>query len=215
MLLTALALLAAGAADCRHIGESLRAARYDREVLRPDDETNIEYVYRDGPDGEKVIPQRCIADLAVKGPARLRGRQRLLVRSDAKGGEEIALSMRIGGMPYSRTVKVTGRDQQVLTGTWHVVESQHCRTKLPSEIRFFDNGGYDFTYPEAMVETMTSGSGSYTWHQASGALSLGGEWRGTARFEGRRLVMVGPYFDSAYVPGPGEILPPPCRIVLG
>lgn len=215
MLLTALVLLAAGAADCRHIGESLRAARYDREVLRPGDETAIEFVYRDGPDGEKTIPRQCITDLRVKGPARLRGKQRLQVRPDAKAGEEVALSMRIGGLPYSRAVKVTGRDQQVLTGTWHVVESQHCRARLPSEIRFFDNGGYDFTFPEAMVETMTSGSGSYTWDQASGALSLGGEWRGTARFEGTRLVMVGPYFDSAYVPGPGETPPPPCRIVLG
>lgn len=215
MLLTALALLAAGTADCRHIGGSLRAAQFDRAVLRPGDETAIEFVYRDGPDGEKAIPQRCITSLRVKGPARLRGARRLQVRPDARAGAEIILSMRVGGLPYSRAVKVTGREQQVLTGTWHLIESRNCRARLPSEIRFFDNGGYDFTFPEAMVETMTSGNGSYTWDQATGALSLGGEWRGTARFEGKRLVMEGVYFDSRWVPMPGEPVPPPCRIVLG
>lgn len=215
MLLTALALLAASAADCRHIGESLRAARYDREVLRPGDDVGIDYVYRDGPDGEKAIPGRCISALTVKGPARLRGRTRIAVRPDAKAGEEIILSMRIGGLPYSRTVKVTGREQQVLTGRWGVVESRNCQARLPAEIRFYDNGGYDFTFPDAMIETMTSGGGAFRWDPATGALSLGGYWQGTARFEGKRLVIEGIEFDLPRPPMPGAPTPPPCRIVLG
>lgn len=216
MLLSALALLVAGApADCRHIGGSLKAAMFDPEVLRPGEEAAIAYRYRDGPDGEKVIPPQCITRLALKGPAQLRSAEKLRIDRDAKAGEEITLSMRIGGQPYSRTVKVTGRDQQVLTGTWHLVESRNCRARLPSEMRFFENGGYDFTFPEAMVETMTSGSGSFTWDSTTGALSLGGYWRGTARFEGPRLVLEGPFFDWPTSDPPGTPTPPPCRMVLG
>ena len=215
MLLTVLALFAAGEPDCRHIGGSLKAALLDPEVLRPGDEVNIAYRYRDGPDGEKVIPPQCITRLALKGPARLRSAEKLRIDRKAKAGEAITLSMRIGGLPYSRTVKVTGADQQLLTGTWRMIESRNCPSRLPAEIRFYDDGGYDFTFPEAMVETMTSGRGEFRWDPASGALSLGGNWRGTARFEGKRIVMEGLWFDILRMPMRGEPVPPPCRIVLG
>lgn len=217
MMFTMLALIGAAAgADCRHIGSSLVGAEISPRVIRPGGHVDVYLYYRDGPDGPKDIPRRCVKELRVTGPARLASDGDIEISDDAKSGDQVVLSMRIGGAPVSRTLAITGRDEQVLVGKWAPIASERCQGRLPAEIIFDDDGRYTFTFPEQMVETMISGGGTYRWEPATGALTMSGSpGAARARFEGDRLVLEGVEFDMPPPPPPGEPAPPPCRLVLG
>lgn len=216
MIVALLALLGAAAGpSCEHIGSSLVGAEISPEVIRPGTRVKVHLSYRDGPDGAKDIPRRCVKALRVTGPARLTREGDIEIADEARSGDRVTLSMRIGANPTSRTLKITGRDEQVLVGTWHPVSSQDCRGRIPAEVIFADDGSYVFTFADQMVETMVSGGGTYRWDSETGALTM--SWspgQTTARFDGDRLVLEGVEFEPA-PPPPGEPAPPPCRIVLG
>lgn len=211
-----LGLAASAGADCKHIGSSLVGLALSQSVVRPGDRLTLHFYYRDGPDGEKDIPKRCVKDFAVTGPARIARDGAIEIGGAARSGDTVTLSMRIGDSAQRRTIRITGRDEQVLTGKWRPVSSENCQGRIPAEIVFGDEGRYSFTFAEQMVETMVSGGGSYSWDPATGALVMGwSPYPTKARFEGDRLVLEGVVFDPVPPPLPGEPVPPPCRLVLG
>lgn len=217
MIGTMIALLALAAGPgCKQIGTMPVGAELSRSVIRPGNRVGVRLYWVDGPFGSKDVPLRCVKKLRVAGPAQLTRDGKVAIASEAKSGDVVTLSMQIGGTPARRMIRITGRDEQVLTGKWRPRSSEHCRGRLPAEIVFGDDGRYSFTFPEQMVETMISGGGTYSWNQASGALTM--SWSPdahTARFEGERLVLTGVEFDLPPPPPPGAPAPPPCRLVLG
>jgi hypothetical protein len=154
-------------------------------VYRPGARLPFKMMWRDGPFGEKEVPKRCMTKPKVTGAATLEKDGVVRVKETAQGGEEFSISLKIDGKPQVYTYKVTGADEQVLFGKWHPRSNQSCRGRIPGEIVFGTAGRYSYTFPEQMIETMTSGGGRYRWDQAT-----------------RELL-------------PGEPTPPPCRIVLG
>jgi len=216
MLLISLALALAAGPSCKHVGSSPVGAEIGKRVVRPGDRVTASLYYYDGPFGQKDVPRRCVKKLRVTGPATLARDGAILIAADARSGDTVTLSMVIGGNPASRKIRITGRDEQVLTGKWHVVSSEHCQGRMPAEIVFADDGSYTFTFPEQMVETMISGGGKYSWDAATGALKMSwSPYAQTARFDGDKLMFVGVEFDMVPPPPPGEPAPPPCRMVLG
>lgn len=217
MIVTTIALLGLAAGPgCKHIGSMPVGAELSRTVVRPGERVGVHLYWRDGPFGNKDVPRRCVKKLRVAGPARLAKGGAIEIGTEAKSGDIVTLSMEIGGTPARRAIKITGRDEQVLTGKWRPLASEHCQGRLPAEIVFDDDGRYTFTFPEQMVETMISGGGTYSWDQTSGALTM--SWSPgarTARFEGDKLLLEGVEFEMPPPPPPGEPAPPPCRLVLG
>jgi hypothetical protein len=214
-MIAILLALAAPAPDCRHIGGSMTYVRFSRDVVRPGDMLEVALSYRDGPDGEKDTPRRCVTQVKVAGPARLARDGTIRVDPKAAPGSVITVSMRIGGARVVAPITVVGASQQVLTGTWHPVSTENCDGRPLGELIFTSDGRYVFTLAEQMVESMTSGSGTYRWDPSTGRLDLDHTRTATARLDDGGLTLEGLWFDSfPPVPVPGAPPPPPCRIVL-
>lgn len=213
---------------CEHVGGALTYLATEPPTARQGATIKIRPVYRDGPDGEKDVPERCLKKWKVDGKGLRfdRKRRTVTIAPDAAPGSMPTLTVVIGGRDIGTRFKVIGANEAVLTGTWHPRSQANCGRPELGEIVFGDNGRYVFTFREQMVETMTSGSGSYRWNSATGVLELGdGEGAafvarrtGIARLEGGRLVTEG--IDFGYpepIPPapPGEPqppAPPPCRM---
>jgi hypothetical protein len=215
MMIGMIAVGLAAAADCRHIGRHayIRVAPL---VARPGDRMTLSFVYRDGPDGEKAVPLQCLQQLRVKGRAALERERVVRITGDAASGDKVRVVARIGDSEVLADITVTGRDEQVLAGQWSQASAEHCYGRRLAELIFTADGRYSYTFPEQAFETMVSGTGSYRWDPATGALALG-NYKGIARRDGGTLTIEG--IDIEGVPPvypPGEAPPDagPCRIVL-
>ena len=214
-MIASLMALGLAAVDCRHVGRHAYI-RYAPVVARPGDRLTLSFEYRDGPDGAKPVPLRCVEKLRVRGRAALERNYAVRITNDAAAGSTVRVAVLIGGVERVADIVVTGRDEQVLTGSWSQRSAEHCFGRELAELTFSTDGGYSFTFPEQMVETMTSGSGRYRWDPATGALQMG-NYSGVARRDGNMLTIEG--IDVLAVPPPPEPgvapkAPPPCRIVL-
>jgi hypothetical protein len=219
MIANLLALALAGAVGqtpgCRHIGGSLTYVRFSRDVVRPGDVVTMQPSYRDGPDGEKETPRRCVTRVKVSGAGRLARDGTIHVDPDAPAGAIIRVSMRIGDARVETGITVVGTNQQVLAGTWHPVSQENCYGRPLGELVLTSDGRYIFTFAEQMIETMTSGSGTYRWEPVSGRIELDGTRTATAHLDGNGLTLEGLSFEGfAPVMEPGAPPLPPCRIVL-
>lgn len=213
LIVMAAAAAAAPGPDCAHIGESANWFRTTPEVARPGDVVTLDHRYSDGPYGDKPVPAVCIRKIAVTGPARVARDGTLRIDPRAAAGSVVEVRTRIGRADRSQRFTIVGRNQQVLTGTWHLESAEHCR-RAPAEFVFSTEGRYSYTFAEQMVETMTSGGGAYRWDSASGVLDLGnGRPPVQARREGARLVIEGLDFDVVPSPPFGPA-PPPCILKL-
>jgi len=218
MIASLMALSMTAAADCRHIG-SHAGIRFVPAVARPGDRLSREYWYRDGPDGEKPVPRQCVEKMRVKGDAAVISKGGIRITGDAKAGSVVTAVALIGGREVSANLTVVGRGQPVLTGKWRQISAEHCHGRRLAELIFTTEGTYSFTFPDRMIETMTSGGGSYRWDPASGRIDLGHGWVGLARRSGSALTIDGVDFDPRALPPPlppGTASPPRavCRIVL-
>ncbi|WP_422058332.1 hypothetical protein [Sphingomonas sp.] len=219
MILAAILMILLPADDdtpCSLMSEMPNWPQLSQDVLRPGDKVSLTLMWRDGPFGSKPVPQRCFRRLKVSGPAVFDKKVGLQIADTAKAGDTVTISVLIDGKPKEYRIAITGREEQVLTGTWRPRSNKDCRGKVPGEIVFTANGYYSFTFPEMMVETMTSGGGRFRWDAATSQLFLDDTLRGKAWFEGKTLVLDGVEFDqTAPPPLPGQPAPPPCRLVLG
>ena len=213
---------------CEHVGGALTYLATEPRVARQGATIAVRPVYRDGPDGEKDVPERCLKKWKVEGEGIRFDRKRRTVEiaSDAAPGSTPALSVMIGGQKIGTRFRIVGINETVLTGKWHPTRLVNCGRPELGEIEFGDTDRYVFTFREQMIETMTSGSGNYRWDSATGALELGfldkgsfvARQKGTAQMIGGRLVIEGIDFGDRpppYPAPPGEPQPPPlppCRM---
>jgi hypothetical protein len=73
----------------------------------------------------------------------------LTVASNAKAGTDVTLSAKFCGKPITRTIRIVGKDEPVLTGMWRQ-EQLNCTGETPSEpvreLDIKDNGEFSITY---------------------------------------------------------------------
>ncbi len=73
----------------------------------------------------------------------------LTVMPSAKAGADVTLSAKFCGRPMTRTIRIVGKDEPVLTGMWRQ-ESVTCTGETPSEplreLDIKDNGEFSITY---------------------------------------------------------------------
>jgi len=216
MILAMFAALAVQAdnLECDRIASHPSGAGLPREVIRPGDKVAISFQWLDGPFGTKDIPRECITRLEVSGPAELLRDGSVRILDDARSGDELVVSMRIGTKERRQTFPITGRDEQTLAGVWRESRRENCEGRRIAELVFTLSGAFSYTVPEQMVETMVTGSGRYRWDPATGALDMGGEdrfyWHGRAVRTPDGLVIEG-INPTGFQNGPDM---PVCRIIL-
>lgn len=218
MMIASLMAMGMAAQNCRRIGDHAQVT-FKPAVARPGDRLKLGFTYRDGPDGDKPVPLQCVEKLRVRGRAALERNYVMRITNDAQAGSVVRAVVLIGGREIYADIVVVGRDQQVLTGTWHPVSMQNCRGRALGELAFSAEGGFSYTFRSEMMETRTSGGGRYTWDGASGRLTLNGR-AGVARLADGGLSVTGFDLDPGEpmpVPPPGSPQPssrPACHILL-
>jgi hypothetical protein len=132
-----------------------------------------------------------------------RDRTKINIGDDAVAGQIYWVRASLHGRKFEATFRVTGRDEQVLVGKWSQTEAAGCGNggRRVAELVFSQDGRYSYTFPDMMVETMTSGSGKYKWDAAGHALDLDGNVA-KATLNGDTLMIEGYVFD----PTPPEII---------
>lgn len=205
-----LALMAAAAAggpgkcvkdeDTKRFPETQQTAYLlsDKSVTRPGDTIELAARWRDGPFGVKEIPLACLKKWQVdpKQAVLSSDRRTLRFADDVPAGSSVSVSAMFGKSVIRGSFKITGREERVLYGTWSEASSTGCgrNARRVAELTFGYNGGYSFTFPDMMVETMTSGGGNYTWDAVAGTLKLGAN-TGKATLSSDTLTLEGLKFD--------------------
>jgi hypothetical protein len=210
-----LALMAAAAAggpgkcvkdeDTKRFPETQQTAYLlsDKSVTRPGDTIELAARWRDGPFGVKEIPLACLKKWQVdpKQAVLSSDRRTLRFADDVPAGSSVSVSAMFGKSVIRGSFKITGRDEQVLYGTWSEASSTGCGTgaRRVAELVFSQRGGYSFTFPDMMVETMTSGGGRYRFDADAGTLELDGD-KFAATLDGAMLTLAGKRFDNSVMP---------------
>jgi hypothetical protein len=148
-----------------------------------------------GPGSERE-PTDCISHWHVD-PALGRlsaDRRTLRIAADAKPGAELVISYQAGGSAVTRSMRVVGRDEIVLTGLRGQRAVEGCTMQVPvGELEFREDGTFAVTYRP--FETYKDYWGRYLFDPSSGALKMtieGGNYRpADADLEGRA------HFDPA------------------
>lgn len=97
----------------------------------------------------------------------------LTVSENAKPGVDVTLGMKYCGRPVSRTIRIVGKTQPVITGRWGQ-ESITCTGETPREpireLVFKDTGDFSITY--APFESYTDFWGTTAVNIAAGTLAF-------------------------------------------
>ncbi len=193
--------------------------RTEPRIIRQGTTIVVRPFWTRGYDGEKDAPWACFRKWRTSDPAIAAIDPRtgkMTVASAARPGTVLTLYATFRGQERTMGVwRIVGANQVVLTGVWHEKErNADCAGRRVAELRFNDSDGYDFTFPERMVETMVSGGGTYSWDAATNQLDLGGRTYRAIR-SGSTLTLEGPNFDTAVAPvQPGSTPPPVCRLTF-
>ncbi len=168
-------------------------------------------LYR-GPMGPLDVPVACLSDVAVSpaGAATLSAdRTRLTISPEAASGAVVTVTARFHDEVGRHEIRVVGRDEVVLTGTWRQDRVKCDPGRAPGEpvreLRIDDKGTFGVTYQP--FESYTDFWGDLTFEPSTGAVSMtrsGGNFTpqildgdGTARLDGeRRLILEGVYLGD-------------------
>ena len=97
----------------------------------------------------------------------------LAIAENAKPGVDVTLAMKYCGRPVSRTIRIVGKTEPVITGRWGQ-ESITCTSETPREpireLVFKDNGDFSITY--APFESYTDYWGTVAVNIAAGTLAF-------------------------------------------
>jgi hypothetical protein len=124
------------------------------------------------PAGTQALPLRCTSSWSVSGPAKLSAdRTRIEIDPDAAPGATVSVSFRHGGKAVGAELRVIGRDEVVLTGSWSQRSAGGCEAADPvRELVFRPGNRFAVTfYP---FETYQDYWGSYEFDPATGRLLL-------------------------------------------
>ena len=159
------------------------------------------------PAGYRDLPDECLSEWAIEGPADLAADHRsLTIRPDAPPGSEIVLRYSVKGEAVVSRLRVVARDAVVLTGRWGQSAASGCEALEP--VRELEFGPDRFAVTFAPLETYKDYWGTYSFNPATGALRLmvdggnsvppGLDLEGTARLEDGRLVLEGMFLGDLH-----------------
>ena len=175
----------------------------DRAITRPGDTIELAARWRDGPFGVKELPLACLKNWRVDARQATLAKDRRTLRfaEDLPAGAVVSISATLGKDVIEGSFRITGHDEKVLYGTWSEASSTGCGkdARRVAELVFSQRGGYSFTFPDMMVETMTSGAGRYRFDADAGTLELDGD-KFAATLDGNTLTLAGKRFDNAVMP---------------
>ncbi len=148
---------------------------YSRQRAAPGTTIRIEWTSRKPTSPfEEFFDPRCVQGLRVSTPQASFSpdlRSIRLAPGIARGGV-VTISGTFEGKPLVLDIRIMDPGEELLDGIWSErSRSGACAGSKIAEL-VFGPYGYSYTYPEAMIETMTSGSGIYSWRPASGKLTL-------------------------------------------
>lgn len=141
-------------------------------IYRPGTSVGITPTVDMSPAGTQALPLRCTSDWTVSGPAsRSADGTRLEIDADAPAGAVVSVSFRHAGEAVATQLKVIGRDEVVLTGTWSQRSAQGCGTTEPVRELVFRPGNR-FAVTFVPFETYQDYWGNYEFDPATGRLLL-------------------------------------------
>lgn len=172
------------------------------------------------PAGTYPLPPRCVSDWKITGPARLHeDHSGFAIDPNARPGEEIIVSFKLGERLAEHRALVVARDAVVLTGTRRQTGVSGCEGA--AQVGELEFGPNHFAVTFQPFETYKDYWGTYTFDAASGALRLtvtGGnnvppnlDLEGTARVENGHVVL-----DDVFLGNPRVSAPPrgACKYVF-
>lgn len=157
------------------------------------------------PAGYRDLPDECLGDWSIEGPATLAADHRsLTIRADAPPGSEIVLRFRVRGEPVVARLSVVARDAVVLTGRRSQQAAEGCEAMEPVRELEFSPDRFAVTFMP--FESYKDYWGTYSFEPLSGALRLtvtggnsippGLDLEGHARIENGRLVLEGMFLGD-------------------
>ncbi len=159
------------------------------------------------PAGYRDLPEECLSDWSIEGPAELSADHRsLTIRPDAAPGSEVILRYNVKGEAVVSRLRVVARDAVVLTGNRRQQAAEGCEHLEP--VRELSFGPERFSVTFAPFESYKDYWGTYSFDPATEALRLtvvggnsvppGLDLEGTARLENGQIVLEGMFLGDLH-----------------
>ncbi len=159
---------------CNALEPGYRDIIPSQRIVRPGDTISFQVGIQSSISGFTAFPKDCLKNWRIE-PADLSSLNdktaTLKISDAAPSGSQIDISVMFFGESIKRTIKITGRDEVVLTGIRSQKEGPDCPGATHvGEIDFKDDGRFGVTF--APFESYVDYWGTYSFDSKTGALTM-------------------------------------------